>query len=167
MPVWCVYSRHSKIAVTTWWWIHLLVIISTDILMWYWSWWTIIECLPELLIFIICLCPTTDNLKSKCGLQEVWLCSQIVSSVFFWVLVGKCFHILTQWHVLSLLISFINTFHRYFNMHHRYRIFCGIPSVYVLYSWKFPSAGMRIQPKEGTISLFPSIYLLLKGLIVP
>lgn len=26
MPVWCVYSRHSKVAVTTWWWIHILVI---------------------------------------------------------------------------------------------------------------------------------------------
>lgn len=92
----------------------------------------------------------------------MWLLSQILSSVSFWILVGKCFNLLTQPYFLSLLISFINTFHRYFNIYHRYKILYGIPSVYLLYSWKFAFAGLRIQPKKETTSLFTSICLPLK-----
>lgn len=138
----------------SWWWVYILVIMSTDILRWCWLCRTMVECLSELLIFIACPCPTADNLKSKCPAVSV----AIVSNTLECVLLDASRKMFSPSYTVTHFISaesFINTFHWYFNIYHWCRILRGIPYVYLLYSWKFPSAGLRVQPKKGPLLSSP------------
>lgn len=106
--------------------------------------------------------PTADNLKLRCPAVSVATISNTLQCVLLDASSRKMFSPSYTVTCVFLLISFINTLHRYSNIYHRYRILCGIPSVYLLYSWKFPSAGLKVLPKKGTTSLFTSTCLPIK-----